>query len=609
VAFQKYASAEVLEVKRSSSRLDGGLQRFASHRDEDYISDEGYLYVRVRAISSRTNKNYDSFASNELKKAYSTFLHRPIFVEHRNDDPRRARGIIVDTKLHIEDAKTSKLDPFYSSVDALPEHSPPTWIELLLEVDAKTFPKLAKAILDGDFDAVSMGCNVEQTRCTVCSNVAKDASEFCQHIQHRGAYYDSYDESGRRTSKLAAELCEGVNFFEISWVGDPADTTALADRDSIRQAVHKEAEDRLPREEQIKAPVSVDTLRQDQSCTLCGSDMREGKCEACGFEVPPEGLNNPDLDRAKKVDKKIQEQKALMEIKKRREQAPVPQTPNVQGPPGPVSNEIRSSWQRVAAVNPKERPILPPTKALSDEPKSKRVVKDSPKPVESNVKTSDSTSTAPDTTTDVEGVGGVMEPPKAETQNVDKSVSTVGDHTDTWDVGEGNSAGQEDPVGAETFEKDGSTEKTALEIDAPSQNLVDVDADLAEEVGPPTSTWTEDNSEPAVTDEEGVGGGPIGESAAKSSSRIYAALKVAELETELGISPADEKYERAASLEDESEETLNARLETLAKVKTARVVAPAPAPKLAGRMPSMRESAAPAREPAQVNTEDSSLFL
>src|SRR5438270_12558687 len=64
----KYASfevSEVLDVKGSRRKLDSAsLSKVADY--DDYRTNDGYLYVRIRAISSRVNKNHDGWPSVEL---------------------------------------------------------------------------------------------------------------------------------------------------------------------------------------------------------------------------------------------------------------------------------------------------------------------------------------------------------------------------------------------------------------------------------------------------------------------------------------------------------------------------------------------------------------
>ena len=210
-------------------------------------------------------------------------------------------------------------------------------------------------------------------------------------------------------------------------------------------------------------------------------------------------------------------------------------------------------------------------------------MKDSLNPVESKM---DKTSgepiggedVKPDKTVDVQGVGGVMDLTDPKSESVDKAEEVTGDHTSTWGVDEGNTLGQADPITATT--------KEALETkNTDTAESVDVEAPPAEEIGENTKTWTENNGTDPVTKEEGVGGGPVGE---KASHLILEAMKVAEIEIELGLQPADEKFERTTALEELGEKVIATRLAVLSEVKTAGLVRrqnPVKA-KSAGRVPS-----------------------
>jgi hypothetical protein len=230
--FTKYATVEqILEVKTAPQRLthqygeEPGLKFAKFAAMDDMKTEDGYLYVRCRAISSRVNKNNDGWPAEELMKAAHTFIGKPIFVDHNNDDPRRTRGVIIDSVVHTEDPeKVSAFDEYYAS--APENHTPPTWIELLLEIDGETYPKLADAIRKGDIDAVSMGANIEKSVCSVCANEAATPAEYCNHIKQKGIEFEIESNTGERVRKKAYEDCYGVSFFEISNVFDPADETA-----------------------------------------------------------------------------------------------------------------------------------------------------------------------------------------------------------------------------------------------------------------------------------------------------------------------------------------------------------------------------------------------
>jgi len=213
---QKYASAKVLDKFVVPHQAGTKLLRRMAHRAHfDYEPRPGYLYIRSRMISSRCNDNYDEFPADEIKKAYQTFVGKPVFVNHSNEDHRRARGVIIAVALH-EDRNS--------------DGTPDTWVEGLHEVDAVRFPKLAQAILAGHVDCTSMGTDVAFSVCPVCDNKATTPLEYCQHIpgQKGRRIYRADPHTGQKVGVLVREKCYGLSFFENSLlVEPPADPTAV----------------------------------------------------------------------------------------------------------------------------------------------------------------------------------------------------------------------------------------------------------------------------------------------------------------------------------------------------------------------------------------------
>ncbi|MDE2103909.1 MAG: hypothetical protein KGL39_42125 [Patescibacteria group bacterium] len=583
---------------------------------QDYQTSNGYIYVRVRAISSRVNLNHDGWPAAELKKAYRTFIGKPIFVDHHNHDPKKARGVVVDAELHQEDQKTSALDPYYSSPDVDPEHLPATWIELLLEIDAKRYPKFARAFVSGDIDSVSMGADVQYTLCSHCSNRAEDPSQFCKHILSKGAHFDYYKADGTKTSKRSYENCYDITYFELSGVFTPADQTALAldiktasmskprdlktlakesgflddpdmedfdpgeapvgygdeSEDALglhnrvdeservkrnrydrliamgyppelaeeiagqeyrgpgsgvdihelenligrgaapetaygivarrKSATRKQAEAPVPRKqaeapvpqsEMTKMPQSVDTLRQESVCSVCGSTMQDGECQLCGYTEPPEGFDNPDLQKAQEVDKQLHDNNpALDNPGESMDQAnmvsPDAGMPASSGMAnGPVMSKYvvarinpngslsvknkTAATQPVPRINTAERPLLPAGRSNTDKPLAVRPVANPTRPLESNIlklrtkdnmpeiKTADGATpwgngTQAEKRVELLDVGGVSGDPLSgiESQDVAKDTGDfVAPHTKTWGPGDGDSLGQHDPVTDEAF--------------------------------------------------------------------------------------------------------------------------------------------------------------
>jgi hypothetical protein len=547
--FTKFAKAEILDVRSSSHRVSGAkLNKFASigeDNEPDYRLQDGYIYTKVRAISSRVNKNHDGWPSEELGKAYSTFVGKPIFVDHNNSDPSRARGVVIDARLHVEEdlQKASALDPYYSA--APDNHKPPTWIELLLETDARQFPRLAKAIISGDIDSVSMGANVERTQCNICDNWATSTEEYCDHVHSKGAEFDFVSSTGERQSRRSYEDCYDIGFFEISYVFDPADETALV-LDKISKTAKSckcwEGYKRVPgttpcapgscekcdshtktaQKPQVdleRAPDKVNTLRQEKVCDVCGNSMEDGKCGVCGYEqpddallndhAPPESLSDPDIPQAQK---NIEErQQGELDIPgsspaaTTRAPAPGLPTPYDSRPSAPGgaslqvattvkgknSTNIKSEWTITKSgglVTRIEKPILPPNRITSDKVVNPKQIKKSQKPVESNNKENNSIMSDQESKLD-----------KA-LEQLTQYLSTKTAAEPIWSDPNEQEANLEAVGGEMTGDAEKATQQEAL-IQAPAQDMT----------APHTQTFPNKNQADPVSSEVGSAGqGPIG---------------------------------------------------------------------------------------------------
>lgn len=191
-----------------------GTMRTAARAEFNFQPREGFLYVRSRAISNRCNDNFDEFPAEEIRSSYKTFLGKPVFVNHHNASKSRARGFIIATALHE---------------DKLPDNRPDVWAEVLMEIDAQRFPKLAHAILEGHIDRTSMGVDCGETECTACGNVARDPSQYCKHVPSmKGTKLYRTTAGGRKKGEPIREICRKLSFFENSLlVEEPADPTAF----------------------------------------------------------------------------------------------------------------------------------------------------------------------------------------------------------------------------------------------------------------------------------------------------------------------------------------------------------------------------------------------
>lgn len=313
MAIRKYASAQLLDHIIGPDEVKQA--KIAKWGTFSFKPRPGYVYPRVRAISARINKNFDGFPSEELQKAAHTFKGRPVFINHNNQDPSRSRGVILASQYNA-----SADDPH---------------ITILPEVDAIVFPKLAADIINGNMDSVSMGCDVDNSTCSYCGNVATTAEEFCDHILNNKGQELTKLVNGQPKRILVFEICRGLNFFEISFVFDPADETAVMQEVIVPTGVKMGSTTfTLPEPISVTtgntglvtmmgntvgltttasasnvhvaygemiAPPKVDTLRDDENCPQCGSDFNDIECDNCGYITPPEELQDPDTQAAGNV--------------------------------------------------------------------------------------------------------------------------------------------------------------------------------------------------------------------------------------------------------------------------------------------------------------------
>lgn len=197
---------------RASKRFRQKLASDGFTVEEGFRLKPGYIYTVVRAISARVNQNYDGWPSDELKKSYKTFIGKPVFVNHENHDPTKARGVVVAAR-YVENGMDK-------------------YVEVVQEIDAQRFPKLAHEIKTGGLDSVSMGAEAGFTICSYCKNKATDLHDMCDHVKnYKGKTLTKFDRrTGKKEDILVFESCHKISFFELSYVFEPADETAVASK-------------------------------------------------------------------------------------------------------------------------------------------------------------------------------------------------------------------------------------------------------------------------------------------------------------------------------------------------------------------------------------------
>jgi len=166
-----------------------------------------FLYVRTRAIGSLEkwgpNMNGDGFPFSELQSSYQTFRGKGNFLDHKSDDIRMIRGLVIDAYLNDEDQ----------------------CVECLIAVDRVSHPQLARHIETGVVNSVSMGTRVGFSNCSVCANTARTEDDYCSHIKsYKGMKFGALvNNAAHKFGQWPVhEVNHDLEFIELSWVSVPA---------------------------------------------------------------------------------------------------------------------------------------------------------------------------------------------------------------------------------------------------------------------------------------------------------------------------------------------------------------------------------------------------
>jgi len=130
-----------------------------------------------------------------LIERHPTFVtHAKMYTEHDNKDPKKASGEIV-----LSDYNTKM-----GRVEVVSYVDEDTWEEELNDID------------NGKNTGVSMAANVDLDYCSVCSNKAASANDYCYHIKFMtNAILDD--------GHVVCMWNETPTFIDISRVKEPAD--------------------------------------------------------------------------------------------------------------------------------------------------------------------------------------------------------------------------------------------------------------------------------------------------------------------------------------------------------------------------------------------------
>jgi hypothetical protein len=139
----------------------------------------------------------------ELEASYLTFRGKGNFLDHKSDDIRMIRGLVIDAFLNSEDQ----------------------CVECLIAVDRVSHPQLARHIETGVVNSVSMGTRVGFSNCSVCDNVARTEDDYCAHIRgYKGMKFGAMVNNAKHKFGQwpVHEINHELEFIELSWVSVPA---------------------------------------------------------------------------------------------------------------------------------------------------------------------------------------------------------------------------------------------------------------------------------------------------------------------------------------------------------------------------------------------------
>jgi hypothetical protein len=171
-----------------------------------YISPHIKDYVLTPVISMPSdlpNRNGQAFPYKELTgwctdggaPMFRTWVGKPAFQEHKNNNPVEAKGVIIDCMMR----------PIKNASDDI-------WkVVKLVAWDRTKDSVLANDILSGKSNCYSMGAHAADFSCSVCSGLLSKGG--CEHVKHgkpeykvigsRLAYYNVMDPIGFELSAVA----------------------------------------------------------------------------------------------------------------------------------------------------------------------------------------------------------------------------------------------------------------------------------------------------------------------------------------------------------------------------------------------------------------------
>lgn len=185
---------------------------------DDYV-----IFQTIICPSDLPNRNGIAFPLNELAKftetpnphfVYKGWVGCPLHIEHENEDPTKAIGVILDTSL-VKCSEEYGNGKLYNVIG-------------ILAIDKTKDPEMAERFASGGIDTVSMGALASYFTCSICGAVIDD-SHTCPHIQSKDVVNFSPIEDADGNIHIAYLNAHCIEPIETSIVKDPAWAPALSD--------------------------------------------------------------------------------------------------------------------------------------------------------------------------------------------------------------------------------------------------------------------------------------------------------------------------------------------------------------------------------------------
>lgn len=154
-------------------------------------------YIK-KASEQFINDNGDAFPRDEVISRYKTFKsHSRTYAEHKQG-PEHAKGRCVDVVIR--------------------NMGDTVLVDVLFTVD-KAHTDLIRNIEKQIVTHLSMGCQTEFTKCSICGHLAHNEDEYCDHVKNQKRQIIQAPDGNLRK---VAELCFNNTWIDISLVMNPA---------------------------------------------------------------------------------------------------------------------------------------------------------------------------------------------------------------------------------------------------------------------------------------------------------------------------------------------------------------------------------------------------